>query len=125
MIYDRLFHHEFQMDFYDTEVHICIEHFKRYASFKCSNLNYIPRIGENIILNFLQAKVGTSYFYVEDVRHEFVEKKQIIFLMLKGGFYNSYWYYRKHKAIELREISVMDELNLYDLQIKAKLGRNY
>lgn len=88
-------------------------------------MNHLPRIGENITLDFLKAKVGINFFYVEDIRYEFVLQKQIVFLMLKGGTYNSYWYHRKHKALELREIGFMDDFKLNDYEIKKILGRNY
>lgn len=39
-----------------------------------------------VIIPFLKAKVGTEYFYVEDVRHCLVGQKQTIEIQLKGGY---------------------------------------
>jgi len=51
-------------------------------------------------------------------------KIQTVDLFLKGGIFNSYWYYRKHKAIEIGEIGFGEKL--YEYQAKERLGlRNY
>jgi hypothetical protein len=123
-IYGHLFDYEYDynFDFSKTELIINVEYFKRYATFNCKPLRYLPKIGENLTLHFLRAKVGTDYFYVQDIRHQFEADKHIIDLYLKGGIYNSYWYYRKHKAIELGEIGFGADYNLYDFQIKEQLG---
>jgi hypothetical protein len=101
-IYKELFHHTF--DFKKIEIFFDVEYFKRYGYFKCNELTNLPKIGENITIPFLKSKVGTDYFYVEDIRHYFDGQKQTIDIQLKGGYFNSYWYYRKHKAYELGEL---------------------
>ncbi|WP_417873984.1 hypothetical protein [Xanthomarina gelatinilytica] len=123
-IYDKLFDYDydFNFDFSQTKLIINVEYFKRYASFNCKPLKYLPKIGENITLHFLRAKVGTDYFYVQDIRHSFIENKQIIDLYLKSGYYNSYWYYRKHKALEEGEIGIGEQYDLYEYQMKERLG---
>ena len=123
-IYDSLFEYdnEFTFDFSKVEIRITAEYLKSYASFTCGKLHYLPRVGENIVLPFLNAKVGTSHFYVDDINHGFEADKQIIELYLKGGIYNSYWRYRMHKALELGEISLTEHYNLYEFQLKERLG---
>jgi hypothetical protein len=121
-IYEQLFDREYTFDFNQVEIYFYVEYFKRYASVKCSNLTYLPKVGENIVFSFLKAKVGTNYFYVEDIQHHFEDKKQLIFLFLKGGFFNNYWYYRKHKAIELGEIGRGEIGELYEYELKRRLG---
>jgi len=121
-IYDQIFKYEYTFDFNQAEIFFYVEYFKRYASVKCNNLTYLPKIGEHIIFSFLKAKVGTNYFYVEDIKHHFEDSKQIIILFLKGGFYNKYWHYRKHKAIELGEIGYREISELHDYELKRRLG---
>lgn len=123
-IYDKLFDYEYdyKFDFKQTELIINVEYFKRYASFKCKPLKILPRIGENITLHFLKAKVGTEHFYVQDITHRFENEKQIIVMSLKDGWYNSYWYYRKHKGYSLGEIGVLEGYDLYEHQLKERLG---
>lgn len=126
-IYDEIFDypHVNTLKFDRVEIFIRAEYFKNYASFKVENLKCIPRIGEHIHLPFVEAKIGFKLFYVQDIKHELTGNKQRITISVKGGFFNSYWYYRKHKAIELGEIGQLEEFNSYDFEIKKKLGLNY
>ncbi len=86
-IYENLFDYEYDysFNFNEIEIMISVDYFKRYASIKCNNFAHIPRVGENIRLPFLKAKIGTDCYYVEDITHEFVSNKQIINIHLKGG----------------------------------------
>lgn len=121
-IYKRLFDYEFTFDFNKVEVFFHAKYFKCSATVKCSNLTHLPKIGENITLSFLKAKVGADYFYVEDIRHQFEENKQTIYVFLQGGIFNSYWYYRKHKAFELGEIGIFEKYDLDEFDMKRRLG---
>ena len=121
-IYESLFNYEYTFDFNDVEIYFSVNYFERYANVKCSNLSQLPRVGENISLPFLKAKIGTDFFYVDDIRHSLLNNQQIIDISLKVGRFNSYWYYRKHKALETGEIGLFEEFKLNDYQIKDKLG---
>lgn len=110
------------LDFKNVVINFTAEYFKTYGYFKCSNLTYIPRIGENIRLPFFRAKMGTDFFYVTDIRQTFEGNTQHIEIILKGGFYNAYWHYRKHKALEIGEIGLGEQYNLYEYQMKQRLG---
>lgn len=123
-IYNSFFDFEtgYSFDFSSIEIWFNVEYFKRYASFKCSNLKHLPRVGENIDLSFLRAKVGTNYFYVNEIRHFFENSKQRIEIYLKAGNYNSYWHYRLDKALELREVGYGELYDSYEYQIKERLG---
>ncbi|AJR04811.1 hypothetical protein [Siansivirga zeaxanthinifaciens] len=123
-IYDKIFafDEDFEFEFNKTTMLIHVEYHKNFGAFNCKPLKYLPRIGENISLRFLKAKIGIDFFYVQDIRHSFEENRHTIDLFLKGGLFNSYWYYRKHKAEELNEIHFQDMHKLYDFQIKEKLG---
>lgn len=85
----------------------------------------LPRIGENVTIPFLKAKVDTDYFYVDDIRHHFEGNTQRIDIHLLSGSYNSYWYNRKHQAIEENEISFREIYDLYEFQLKKllRIGR--
>ena len=124
-VYEKVFDYNFSFDFTKVEVYFHVDYLKRYASFKCKNMTNLPRIGENITLSFLRAKVGTDYFYVEDIRHNFEHNNQLIHIHLKGGIYNSYWYHRKHEALEKRELSYHDLIGDYDFQLKEKIGSKH
>lgn len=85
-----------------------------------SELSQIPRIGENITVPFLEAEIGCNCFYVQDIRHHFGGIIHTIDIDLKGGFFNSYWYFRKHEAFEKGEIGFGERLSEY--QMKERLG---
>lgn len=111
------------LDFGKTEIWFNLEDFKRHGTFRTNKLPFLPRIGENICVPFLGAKVGTDFFYVQDIRHSLEGNRQIINIYLKGGFFNSYWYLRKHEAIEKGEIGFGE--SLYEYQAKKKVGLGY
>lgn len=110
------------LDFNNVVISFNIEYHKTYGHFKCSNLAHLPRIGENIRLPFLKAKMGIDFFYVTDIRQTFEGETQFIEINLKGGFYNAYWHYRKHKALETGEIGLGEQYDLYEFQMKQRLG---
>jgi len=123
-IYNEFFSYEntYKMKFHTTEIHFYLDYLKRFASFKCEELIYLPKVGENIEIPFLKATIGIDFFYVQDVKHIFEGIKHIIEIRLKGGNFNSYWYYRKHKAYELGEIGILADYKMYEHEIKRLLG---
>ena len=72
-MYDELFDFDKgrTLEFYKTEIWFNLEYFKRYACYRTHELAYMPRIGENITVPLLRAKVGTDSFYVQNIRHQF------------------------------------------------------
>ncbi|MET6989186.1 hypothetical protein [Sediminicola arcticus] len=110
------------LEFNNVVISFNVEYHKTYGHFKCSRLIYLPRIGENMRLPFLKAKMGIDFFYVTDVRQTFEGETQFIEINLKGGFYNAYWHYRKHKALETGEIGLGEQYDLYEFQMKQRLG---
>ncbi len=106
--------------FNNLDIWFNLEYFKRYASFRCTELAYLPRIVENITVPFLKAEIGSDHFYVQDIRHHFGGNTQTIGVDLKAGSFNSYWYFRKHEAIEKGEIGFGERLSEY--QMKERLG---
>ncbi|WP_223550508.1 hypothetical protein [Aestuariivivens sp. NBU2969] len=109
--------------FNKTEIYFDLNYFENDRGyFKCNNLPYLPRVGENIDIPFLHAQVGTNYFYVDHIRHSFEADIQRIFISLKSGMYNKYFHYEKYKAFEERRISSHDLFYKNDVTIKRKLG---
>ena len=45
---------DFKFDFSEIEIQFTLEHYKNYVSFKCHRLPYLPRIGENIRIPFIE-----------------------------------------------------------------------
>ncbi|MBO6515213.1 MAG: hypothetical protein JJ975_01505 [Bacteroidia bacterium] len=89
------------------------------------NLNYdhlhvVPRKGEIVQLPFFKEFLGTTYFHVSEIQHDFQDNKQCIVIWLLPGAYNSYWEMRKHQAKELGEISLLESFK-DDAEIKEKL----
>lgn len=126
-IYEELFDEEkeYVFSFNQCEINLIIKYRNKFTNVKCISLNHIPRIGENIDLPFVKAKVGCDFFYVNDIRHNFYDKKQTIDIYLKCGIYNSYWHNRLHEAKEKRELSLNDFYDLSDYQLKRKLLPQY
>lgn len=126
-IYNSLFNYEdrFKFDFPKCEITFVIKSYGKYASIVCNNLSHIPRIGENINLSFVHAKLGTDIFYVDDIRHYFETDCHSIHIYLKSGIFNQYWHNRLHEAKEKRELPWKDFYDLDDYQLKRELMPKY
>ena len=126
-LYYKLFDGEqdFKFEFNKIEVIFFLRYFENYAQIKINNLAHLPRVGEQIDFSFVRAKVGTSMFYVDSIEHTFEGETQRIYITLRSGYYNSYLYYRRQKAIEEREICRKDYYTMsdYDLREELKIGR--
>ena len=123
-LYDEIFDFDsgVKLRFRKTEIYFWLEYFKNYTAFKCDELACVPRVGDNIEIPFLKAKINTDYFYVESIRHSFEGDRQIIHVNCKPGTFNAYWHLRKHEAIEKRELGFHDFYDLNEYEIKDKLG---
>lgn len=95
---------------------------RRFMDLEADQLPVVPRVGEAITLPFFSAYLGTVDFFVEKVKHVFKEDVQVVELWLRHGSYNSYWHYRKDKAMEEEELHFIDWLNLEEYELKKKLG---
>ncbi|MHB1105618.1 MAG: hypothetical protein ACYCZ2_04570 [Lutibacter sp.] len=128
-LYDKLFTYDenfdFSFDFKNVEIIFYCKYFDYYAQFKCKQLAYLPKFGDQIDISFVNAKVGTSMFFVDQIEHMFEGDAQKIYIRLRAGTYNTYLHYRKHKAIEEGEISSDDYYSAsdYDLRKLLKIGR--
>ncbi len=124
-LYYRLFDDEvlnFKFDFKDVEIVFYIRYFENYAQFSCKKLSYIPRVGEQVNLDFVNAKIGTSMFYVDRVEHSFKSNKQVVYISLKSGLFNQYLFYRKHKAVEYGEIDFNTFYSGNEFDIREAIG---
>lgn len=99
---------------------------KKTLSMLVDRLPLVPRVGEDITIPFFEAYLKVSNFYIDQIHHHFEEGTQVIMLRLKPGPFNSYWKYRKDKAIEELELSFQDlaDLDEIDLKRKLKIGKH-
>jgi len=79
------------------------------------------RVGENLTMPFLKAKMQTDRFYVSSIRHSFIRETQLIEVELKGGDYNLFWNLRRDEAEEKRELPLMDFYGKEDYLLKKEL----
>lgn len=105
-----------------TEVYFLVSNDNSFSSFKCNNLSHIPKVGDNISIPYLRAKFRFDMFYVYDVHHNFIDDVHRIDISLKQGLFNSFWHHRLDEAKFKNEISIMDQIELSEGDIKEKLG---
>lgn len=113
---------DFGFSFQQVVINVFATYHKESILLKFKNLKYLPRVGDRVELPFVQAKLNISFFYVEKIEHSFESNNQVIDIVLKGGTYSKYWEYRKSKALATGEIGFREEYDLYDFQLKEKLG---
>jgi hypothetical protein len=119
---------ETPFEFKEVEYCLGLSHYnyrlgeKKYKAMTIKALPFIPRVGETIEIPFFHELLDTTYFYVDQIYHEFFDTKLRIYLSLKGGHYNSWWQLRKDEAEAKGELPLMDFHNLDDWELKRKLG---
>jgi len=112
---------EKDFDFSKVEIIYFLSYFEKHIQVKFTKVAYIPRIGEQIDMSFVNAELGTGMFYVYKVEHTFESDVQRIYITLKPGIYSSYFKFKKEKAYAEGEISI-DEYYLDDFDLKRKLN---
>lgn len=90
-------------------------------SINVKGLTSLPRKGERVSIPYFKELVGTDYFHVHEISHDFRDDKLETIIWLKIGSYNSYWELRKDQAIETNEISMFDSFKK-DHEIKEMLN---
>lgn len=106
--------------------HFYIEFYGNSCTFTVDKLEHLPRVGENISLPFVKAITNINWFYIEEIKHEFENTTQNIYLTLKVGTYNSYWHFRKDQAIEQKEIGFNEIIDSSETELKRKVySKNY
>jgi hypothetical protein len=99
----------------------------RYFSFTYNDFNVwfsvpLARL-DTVEFFFISAKLQTSHFWVEDIRHIHEYGKVSVEVDLKGGFPNVYRELLLSKAEFMHEIDFRDKYQLYDFQIDEKLRK--
>ena len=79
------------------------------------------RVGENLTMPFLKAKLQTDTFYITSIRHHFERDLQKIEVQLKGGDYNLFWHLRKDEALAKGEIPPFAIYDKEDYVLKKEI----
>lgn len=111
----------YKLSFNKVLYHFYIKYYDRTCYFTLDKLEHLPRIGDSVSLPFVSAIIDLNWFYVEDVKHEFENNTQNIYLTLSVGQYNEYWRFMKDRAIELKEIGFGELYSLNETQLKNKI----
>jgi hypothetical protein len=101
--------------------HFNVHYYGSSCTFTISKLEHLPRVGENISLPFIKAITNINWFYVEEIKHEFENTTQNVYLTLKVGEYNSYWQFSKDQALALKEIGFTEVLDSSETELKRKV----
>jgi len=88
-------------------------------------LSATTRIGEIFSCYFMKARMGTSSFWVNDVRHEYEDGEHRINIFLNGDIQNIYRSLLLEKALFFGQISFMEAMKDYGFQIDEKLRSIY
>lgn len=92
-VYLNLIHYETQPSFSFSKIRyeFYIRGWRKKSVYaKVDKLPIIPRVGEFVNMPFFSALLGTSQFYVDEIRHEFEDDTQVVNFLLKQGTYNTY-----------------------------------
>jgi len=84
-------------------------------------LNTIPKQNEQFIFSFVNPKVGSSRFWVKNVRHEIFNGKQIVYIELTYERPNLYLQLLKEKAFLNNELHWKEYYGELDLDTKERL----
>jgi hypothetical protein len=112
---------DIKFKFSKVEYWIHVKGFYNSRTLVLEELPIIPRKGERVTLPYFKEYLDTEYFYVSDVYYEFEDNKQVVFISLKHGSFNSYWELRKDQAVETGEISPFDYIMETDWELKKQL----
>ncbi|KGO85993.1 hypothetical protein Q765_13090 [Flavobacterium rivuli WB 3.3-2 = DSM 21788] len=123
-MYETLYHYEStrRLAFKNTEYIFYLRNEQFRGQFTLDHLQELPRVGEEVQIPFLKARLNTELFHVEKVAHNFEGVSHYITIWLQEGFYNSYWHARKDEAILKGEISRWDIYNMSEYDMKKHLG---
>ncbi|MGC4041937.1 MAG: hypothetical protein QM710_14430 [Flavobacterium sp.] len=91
----------------EVEVEFYFKYFDSHCGFRTS-LPSLPRQYESVDVFFVNAKVGTSHFWVKDVRHFIGEERTFVIIYLEGGLLNIYREFALSKALFDGSLGFMD-----------------
>lgn len=104
----------------DVQVQFQFKYFDNYGSFTTS-LAVTPRIYETVDFFFIKAEIGSSSFWVKDVRHIIGEDKKYVLVILSGISLNIYREFALSKALFEGTINFMDVYHKYEFEIDEHL----
>lgn len=104
----------------NVQVEFHFKYFDNHGSFTTS-LAAIPRIYETVDFFFIKAKIGSSSFWVKDVRHILGEDKTYVLIILSGTSLNIYREFALSKALFEGTINFMDVYHKYEFEIDEHL----
>lgn len=87
-----------------------------------NDLPIVPRVGEQVIIPFFKATVGTDCFHVRKIDHYIDETKQSIRITLKAGEYNLFWHLKKDEEYEKGNISIHEYIANNEFLLKHRFG---
>ncbi len=121
---DLMMHDEIGIDFSIKEVEYVfnIKYFERYASFVVKSIPFLPRVGDSVLFPFLNAQVGTSWFYVHSITHNFDDKKQSIDISLKGDNYNKFLEIKRDEEYIKGHLTIEEYLTMDNYELAKELG---
>lgn len=122
---DLSIHEDLGIDFSIKKVEYVfyLEYFDKRAYITINYLPIVPRVGEGIRFPFFKAMVGTDFFYVRKIDHEFDDTKQSIKIKLGSGDYNLFWHLKKDEEYGKGHISWDDYYHSSnDYKLKEKYG---
>ncbi len=76
------------LSFTNVKYQLFFSNFKNYHYMLIDSFPIPLRVGENITMPFLKAKMKTERFYVSSIEHYFKRGTQLVEVTLKGGHYN-------------------------------------
>jgi hypothetical protein len=85
----------------------------------------VPRVYEEMRIAFLNAKFGTSYFWVSHVDYEITSRGMQASIWLRGGFANPYRDMLFHRAVFEGRMEMLDKHEKYDFEIDKELLELY
>jgi len=120
-LYDEFL--ERKLKFTETEVIFFMKYFDKHHQVIIKDIKHLPKIGDQIDMSFVNAKIGIGMHYVNKIEHVFENNIQRIYVSLIAGYFNLYFHYRKSKAYERSEISSDDYYSGDDYLIREKLKK--
>ena len=80
-----------------TLVEFYVRFYEKRASF-CAKLNHIPKVGDDMELDFLRPIFNLYHFYVQRVSHNLENDKHAVTVWLKAGNFNLYEHLELERA---------------------------
>jgi hypothetical protein len=77
---------EYRVDIKEVEYQITLEGYRHTAYLTMLSLPIVPRIGEEIRIQFFKAYVGEEFFYVKYIRYVLYDDQHVVNIHVKGRY---------------------------------------